>query len=56
MAPGNIAKARASIVTKPVVQSVAASRKLASSLRRLGADDETVRKVTGQPPVQPAGS
>ena len=55
MAPGNIAKARSSIVTKPVVQSVAATRKLASSLRRLGADEETVRKVTGQPPVQPTG-
>lgn len=51
---GDIAKARRSIVTKPVVRSVSATRALASSLRRLGADEETVTKVTGLPPVRPA--
>ena len=54
MAPGDIAKARTSIVTKPVVRSLSATRKVASSLRRLGADEETVSKLTGQPPVSPA--
>lgn len=51
MAPGNIDKnidrARASTVTKPVVRSATATGKLATSLRRLGADDSTVQRLTG---------
>lgn len=54
MAPGNISKARASTITKPVVQSVAATRKLATSLRRLGADEDTVDKLTGDTQASPA--
>lgn len=54
MAPGNISKARAATITKPVVQSVAATRKLASSLRRLGADEDTVDKLTGETQPRPA--
>jgi len=54
MAPGNIRKARASTITKPVVQSVAATRKLATSLRRLGADEDTVDKLTGGSQARPA--
>lgn len=54
MAPGNIRKARASTVTKPVVQSVSATRKLATSLRRLGADEDTVDKLTGDNQASPA--
>ena len=50
MAPGNIDKARRSTVTKPVVRSAAATGKLASSLRRLGADDSTVARLTGSRP------
>lgn len=48
MAPSKIAKARSHIVIKPVVRSAAATERLASSLRRLGADAETVAKLTGQ--------
>jgi hypothetical protein len=48
MAPDNIEKARRSTMIKPVVRSAAATGKLASSLRRLGADDKTVAKLTGQ--------
>jgi hypothetical protein len=46
MAPENIEQARRSIITKPVVRSAAATRKLAMSLRRLGADSETVAELT----------
>jgi hypothetical protein len=48
MAPGNIEKARRSAMSKPVVRSAAATKKLATSLRRLGADDRTVAKLTGK--------
>lgn len=48
MAPGNIERARRSALSKPVVRSAAATMKLATSLRRLGADDKTVAKLTGQ--------
>jgi hypothetical protein len=54
MAPGNIKKARASTITKPVVESVSATNKLATSLRRLGADEDTVDKLTGQSQARPA--
>ena len=47
---GNIEQARRSIMTRPVVRSAAATRKLASSLRRLGADSQTVAKLTEAPP------
>jgi hypothetical protein len=47
---GNIEQARRSIMTRPVVRSAAATRKLASSLRRLGADSQTVAKLTETPP------
>ena len=47
MAPGNIEKARRSALGKPVVRSAAATKKLATSLRRLGADDKTVAKLPG---------
>ena len=53
MAPGGIEKARTSTISRPVVRSAAATGKLASSLRRLGADDATVAKLTGQP--EPSG-
>lgn len=48
MAPSKIAKARSFMVFKPVVRSAAADRKLAASLRRLGVDQRTVSKLTGQ--------
>lgn len=54
MSPGNIKKARASIVTRPAVQSVTATRKLVSSLRRLGADQATIDKLTGGPSARTA--
>lgn len=54
MAPGNIKKARTSTVTRPVVRSATATRKLALSLRRLGADDATVAKLTGLGRERPA--
>ena len=50
MSPGNIKKARASVITRPAVQSVSATRKLASSLRRLGADQATIDKLTRRRP------
>jgi len=53
MAPDNIEQARRSIVTKPVVRSASATRKLATSLRRLGADNQTVATLT-EGPVAPA--
>jgi len=55
MAPENIEQARRSIITRPVVRSAAATRKLATSLRRLGADNETVAELTEpNPPANPA--
>ena len=51
MSPGNIKKARASVITRPAVQSVTATRKLASSLRRLGADQATIDKLTRRTPA-----
>ncbi|MFP5283737.1 MAG: hypothetical protein ACLGIF_09835 [Actinomycetes bacterium] len=54
MAPANIEKARTFIRVLPVVHSVEATQKLAASLRRLGADRETVAKLTGQDGVRPA--
>jgi len=54
MSPGNIAKARSSIVTRPAVQSLSATRKFVASLRRLGADQATIDKLTRQPQVRPA--
>lgn len=54
MALGNIDKARASRLTRPVVRSADATRKLASSLRRLGADERTVTKLTGEGRAQGA--
>jgi hypothetical protein len=50
MALKNIEQARKSIVTRPVVSSSAAAVKLAASMRRLGADEATVLKLTGQRP------
>jgi predicted metal-dependent phosphotriesterase family hydrolase len=55
MSPSNIKKARSSVVTRPVVQSVSATRKFVASLRRLGADQATIDKVVRQPPARPAG-
>ena len=54
MSPGNIKKARTSTITKPAVRSITATKKLASSLRRLGADEDTVDKLTGQRTTRPA--
>ena len=54
MAPSNIKKARSSTMSKPVVRSATATQQLALSLRRLGADDETIAKLTGQGEVRPA--
>jgi hypothetical protein len=54
MSPGRIRRARRSIITRPAVQTESAARKLASSMRRLGADEATVSKLTGQRPVRPA--
>ena len=54
VAPDAVAKARTAILIKPVVRSVAATRRLATSLRRIGADEETVLKLTrpsGRRPV-----
>lgn len=55
MAPGEIDammdEARRSTVIRPVVRSATAARKLASSLRRLGADDGTVARLTGRRPA-----
>jgi hypothetical protein len=45
--PGEIDKARRSTLSKPVVRS-AAGRRVPASLRRLGADERTVAKLTGQ--------
>jgi hypothetical protein len=50
MAPDKIEQARRSIKTLPVVRSAAATRQLARSLRRLGADNQTVAKLTEPPP------
>jgi hypothetical protein len=54
MSPADIKKARSSIITRPAVQSVSATRKFVSSLRRLGADQATIDKLTGQRPARPA--
>ncbi|HYP44410.1 MAG TPA: hypothetical protein VEQ66_04330 [Propionibacteriaceae bacterium] len=54
MAPDNIEQARRSILTKPVVRSAAATSKLATSLRRLGADSQTVAELTESPRTRPA--
>ncbi|MFL6026174.1 MAG: hypothetical protein ACJ72G_09160 [Friedmanniella sp.] len=54
MSPGNITKARSSIITRPVVQSVSATRTFIASLRRLGADQATIDKLTGQHRPRPA--
>lgn len=54
MAPANIEKARTFIRILPVVHSAEATRKLAASLRRLGADSRTVAKLTGPASVRPA--
>lgn len=54
MSPGNIKKARASVITRPAVQSVSATRKLVSSLRRLGADQATIDRLTRR--TTPAGT
>ena len=51
MSPGNINKARASVIIRPAVQTVSATRKLASSLRRLGADQATIDKLTRRTPA-----
>lgn len=48
MTPGEIDRIRRSTLTKPVVRSAAGRRKLVASLRRLGADETTVAKLTGQ--------
>ncbi len=55
MVPRSIDKARASTLTKPVVRSASARRKLAQSLRRLGADSQTVTQLTGPRRVRTAG-
>jgi len=52
MAPGDIEKARRSTLSKPVIRSAAATKKLASSLRRLGADTQTVARLTSQGPAK----
>lgn len=49
MSPGNIKKARASVIVRPAVRSRSATRKLASSLRRLGADQATIDQLTRRP-------
>jgi hypothetical protein len=49
MPPDKIEQARKSIMTKPVVRSAAATRKLATSLRRLGADNQTIATLTELP-------
>ena len=54
MSPGRIRRARRSIITRPAVQSVSATRKLASSLRRLGADQATIDKLTRRTPAPSA--
>jgi hypothetical protein len=53
MAPENIEKARRSTLIRPVVRSAAATKKLAASLRRLGADNQTVDRLTSQGNVRP---
>ncbi len=49
MAPWKLEKARSVTLVRPVVRSAAASTRLATSLRRLGADEPTVARLTGQP-------
>ncbi len=49
MAPWKIEKARSVTLVRPVVRSAVASTRLATSLRRLGADEPTVARLTGQP-------
>ncbi len=46
MAPENVKNARKFMLVTPVVYSASADRKLAASLRRLGADEATVTKLT----------
>lgn len=46
--PGEIDKARRSTLSKPVVRSAAGRRMLVASLRRLGADERTVAKLTAE--------
>jgi len=50
MAPWKIEKARSVTLVRPVVHSATASTQLARSLRRLGADEPTVARLTGAPP------
>ena len=49
MVRGDIEKARESTLSKPVIRSAAATHKLASSLLRLGVDEQTVARLA---PVQ----
>jgi hypothetical protein len=53
MAPENIEKARRSTLIRPVVRSTAATKKLAASLRRLDADNQTIDSLTNQGSVRP---
>ena len=46
MTPGEIDKVRRSTLSKPVVRSAAGRRMLVASLRRLGADETLIAKLT----------
>jgi len=48
MSPSKVDEARKSIRLLPVVSSSEADAKYAESLRRLGVDEGTVAKLTGQ--------
>lgn len=56
IAPKKLDEARRAIIVRPVAAPTAAGRrKLAASMRRLGADAATVAKLTGQSePAAPA--
>ncbi len=56
IAPKKLDEARRAIIVRPAAAPTAAGRrKLADSMRRLGADPATVAKLTGQPdPSAPA--
>ena len=56
MVRGDIEKARESTLSKPVIRSAAATRKLATSLRRLGADQQTVARLAPVGQVRPSTS
>jgi len=43
-----------SVITRPAVRTASAAGKLAASLRRLGADQDTIEKLTGQRRVRPS--